>query len=213
LSDSAVADAKGAVGAPGAMIVIISGPSGVGKDTIIRWLKERAATPERHFVVTYKTRAPRAGEVEGVDYQFVDVAEFARLMEEGQLLEASEVHGHWSGTPRDQVEQALSEGRDAVLKIDVQGAEKVKALVPGVLRIFVAPPSEEVREERIVGRGTESAEDLARRKSDAEIEMRRQAEYDYVVVNETGKADKTARKIDRIIRQEHARHPRRRISL
>jgi guanylate kinase len=213
MTDTAIPDETAAVGAPGAMIVIISGPSGVGKDTIIRWLKAREASPQRHFVVTYKTRAPRAGEVEGLDYQFVDVEEFRRLMADGQLLEASEVHGHWSGTPRDQVERALAEGRDAILKIDVQGAEKIKTLVPGALRIFVAPPSEEVREERIVGRGTESAEDLARRKSDAEVEMRRRAEYDYIVVNETGKADKTARKIDRIIRQEHARHPRRRISL
>ena len=201
------------VGAPGAMIVIISGPSGVGKDTIIRWLKQRETSPPRHFVVTYKTRAPRDGEIEGVDYQFVSVAEFLRLMEEGRLLEASEVHGHWSGTPRDQVTEALTNGRDAILKIDVQGAEKVKALVPGALRIFVAPPSEAEREQRIIERGTETKEELARRRQDAEIEMRRRSEYDHVLVNETGQANETAQKIHGIIEQEHARHPRRRVSL
>jgi len=205
--------AEKVLGAPGAIIVIISGPSGVGKDTIIRWLKQREASPERHFVVTYKTRSPRDGEVEGVDYQFVSVDEFRRLMEEGRLLEASEVHGHWSGTPRDQVEEALTSGRDVILKIDVQGAEKVKSLVPGALRIFVAPPSEAEREQRITERGTETKEELARRRKDAEIEMRRRSEYDHVLVNETGQANETAQKIHRIIEQEHARHPRRRVSL
>ncbi len=202
-----------AEGAPGAMVVIISGPSGVGKDTIIRWLKQREAAPPRHFVVTYKTRAPREGEVEGVDYQFVSVEEFRRLMESGRLLEASEVHGHWSGTPRDQVVEALTSGRDAILKIDVQGAEKIKTLVPGALRIFVAPPSEEEREQRITERGTETEEELARRREDAEIEMRHRPEYDHVVINETGQARETARRIHKIIKSEHARHPRRRVSL
>ena len=213
MSDAIVEAVETEVGAPGAMIVIISGPSGVGKDTIIRWLKGREATPERHFVVTYKTRAPRQGEIEGVDYQFVSVEQFRELMDAGRLLEASEVHGHWSGTPRDQVVEALAAGRDAILKIDVQGAEKVKALVPGALRIFVAPPSEEAREQRINERGTETKDELSRRRRDAEIEMRRRSEYDHVVVNETGQARESAEKIDRIIKQEHARHPRRRISL
>lgn len=200
-------------GAPGAMIVIISGPSGVGKDTIIRWLKQRKASPARHFVVTYKTRSPRDGEIHGLDYQFVSVDGFHRLMEEGRLLEASEVHGHWSGTPRDQVVDALTSGRDVILKIDVQGAEKVKAMVPGALRIFVAPPSEAEREQRITERGTETEEELTRRRKDAEIEMRRRSEYDHVLVNETGQARETARRIHQIIKQEHARHPRRRVSL
>lgn len=201
------------VGAPGAMVVIISGPSGVGKDTIIRWLKQWPAQPERHFVVTYKTRAPREGEVEGVDYQFVSLEEFARLIHEGQLLEASATHGHWNGTPRDQVAAALTSGRDAILKIDVQGADKVKALVPDVLRIFVAPPSDEAREERLARRGTETEAEIEVRNRDAELEMERSDEFDYVVVNETGQAERTARMIDEIIKLEHARHPGRRVIL
>ena len=213
-ADPAGADleAGGIVGAPGAMIVIISGPSGVGKDTIIRWLKQRTAMPERHFVVTYKTRAPREGEIDGVDYQFVSVDEFKRLMEEGRLLEASEVHGHWSGTPRDQVAEALASGRDAILKIDVQGADKINGLVPDALRIFVAPPSEAEREHRIAGRGTETEAELERRRRDAEVEMRHRDTYNHVVVNLTGQARRTAGKIHRIIKQEHARHPLRQIS-
>ncbi|CAN5544803.1 guanylate kinase [soil metagenome] len=198
-------------GTPGAMIVIISGPSGVGKDTIIRTLRERHPDDRRHFVVTYKTRSPRRGETAGVDYQFVNVDEFLRLLVEGELLEASEVHGHWSGTPRDQVATALAEGRDAILKIDVQGADKVKAVVPDALRIFVAPPSAEDRRRRLADRATETAQEQAQRNRDAEREMAHMAEYDHVVVNETDRVEQTADQIDRIIRSEHALHPDRRI--
>jgi len=202
-----------AVGKPGAMIVIISGPSGVGKDTIIRTLRQRHPSPDRRFVVTYKTRSPRLGEVAGVDYHFVSVEEFLRKQVEGDLLEASEVHGHWSGTPRDQVAQALATGCDAVLKIDVQGAEKIKALVPQALRIFVAPPSADARQARLARRGTETPEEQARRNRDAELEMARMDEYDHVVVNETGQVERTAQQIDEIIRLEHELHPDRRIVL
>jgi guanylate kinase len=201
------------VGAPGAMIVIISGPSGVGKDTIIRELKERYPDPRRHFVVTYKSRRPRTGEIDGVDYHFISSAEFERLRAAGGLLEASLVHGDWSGTPRDQVEQAISAGRDAILKIDVQGAEQIKALVPDALRIFVAPPSAADRVRRLAERATETAEEQARRNADAELEMAQMAAFDYVVVNETDRAEQTARAIDEILAGEHARHPDRRIAV
>jgi guanylate kinase len=199
------------MGAPGAMIVIISGPSGVGKDTIIRTLRRRHPDPGRHFVVTYKTRQPRNGEVSGVDYHFVSLDDFLRLQVEGELLEASEVHGHWSGTPRAQVAAALAEGRDAILKIDVQGADKIKALVPEALRIFVAPPSPEDRVQRLAERATETPAEQAQRNLDAEREMAHKDDYDYVVVNETGQVDRTAEQIDAIIRQERARHSDRRI--
>jgi guanylate kinase len=195
------------------MVIIISGPSGVGKDTIIRVLRERHPDPRRQFVVTYKTRAPRRGEVAGVDYNFVTIDDFLRMQVEGEFLEASEVHGHWSGTPRDQVLAALVEGRHAILKIDVQGADKIKALVPEVLRIFVAPPSMSEREKRLAGRGTESAEEFAQRNRDAEYEMSRAVDYDHVVVNETGRVEDTARRIDEIIREEERANAHRRITL
>jgi guanylate kinase len=200
-------------GKRGAMVVIISGPSGVGKDTIIRLLMERHPGDGRRFVVTYKSRAPRRNEVEGHDYQFVTVDEFRRLLADGALLEASEVHGHWSGTPRDQVVAALRAGRDALLRIDVQGADKIKALIPDAVRIFVAPPSAEVRERRLAERATESAEEQAKRNLDAEAEMARAADFDYVVVNETDQPEATADQIDSIIHQEHERHPDRQIKL
>ncbi len=200
-------------GTPGAMVVIISGPSGVGKDTILRHLREIPAQPERHFVVTFKTRSPREDEVDGVHYNFVDTDDFRALERDGRLLEASEVHGHWSGTPRDQVVDALCGGRDAILKIDVQGADIVKGLVPDALRIFVAPPSDEDLEARLVGRGTETPQELQRRNADAEMEMKRRADYDYVVVNETDEAVATATEIDRIIRHEHNLFPDRRVTL
>ncbi len=194
------------------MIVIISGPSGVGKDTIIRTLRERHPDSRRRFVVTYKTRQPRSGEIGGEDYHFVSIDEFLRMQVEGELLEASEVHGHWSGTPRDQVAAALASGCDAILKIDVQGADKIKALVPEALRIFVAPPSMEDRARRLARRATETAEEQAQRNRDAEMEMARAADYDYVVVNETGEVERTAAQIDQIIRRERERHADRRIS-
>ncbi|HEY5488882.1 MAG TPA: guanylate kinase [Candidatus Limnocylindrales bacterium] len=202
---------KRVIGQAGAMIVIISGPSGVGKDTILRCLRQEASDPPRHYVVTYKTRLPRPNEVEGIDYQFITTDEFEKLLAKGRLLESALVHGDWSGTPRDQVVEALTSGRDAILKIDVQGAEAIHDIVPDALRIFVAPPDEAQLEARLRGRGTETPEELARRNADAEEELRRRAEFDYVVVNENNKADRTAEQIDEIIRHEHHLYPDRRI--
>jgi guanylate kinase len=212
MTDSGVAMIEQVVGAPGAMVVIISGPSGVGKDTILDSLKTRPATPDRHFVVTYKTRPPRSNEVHGIHYNFVSEDEFRRLDEAGELLEASQTHDHWAGTPRDQVVAAVRAGRDAILKIDVNGADKVKSQIQDALLIFVNPPSSEELERRIVGRRTESPDSLARRRRDAVLEMARAKDYDYVVTNFTDRAQETADEIDRIIREEHARHPSRRIT-
>jgi guanylate kinase len=202
-----------AAGAPGAMVVIISGPSGVGKDTIIRLLMERHPREERRFVVTYKTRLPRHDEIDGRDYNFVTVDRFRELLAASALLEASQVHGDWSGIPRDQVMGALKSGCDALLRIDVQGADKIKALIPDAVRIFVAPPSVDVQRRRLAGRGTESAEEQAKRNLDAEAEMARAADFDYVVVNETDQPEATADQIDEIIRHEHERAPDRQIKL
>ena len=121
------------------------------------------------------------------------------------------MHGNWYGTPRDQVQSALAAGRDAILKIDVQGAHKVHQKVRDALLIFVVPPSLEALQERLVGRSTESPADLERRRADAEYELSRAADYDHVVVNETDQVDRTAEQIDAIIAAEHARHPDRRI--
>jgi guanylate kinase len=201
------------VGAPAAQLVIISGPSGVGKDTILRALKARHPDRPRHYVVTYKTRDRRRSEIDGVDYHFVSEDEFARMRDRGAFLEATEVHGHWAGTPRDPVGEALEAGLDAVLKIDVRGADTVKEQVPDTLRIFVAPPSLEELVGRLRGRGTETVAEQERRRRDAALEVARQDDYDYVVVNETGRPERTADEIDAIITNERARHADRCIEL
>ena len=198
-------------GRPGAQLVIISGPSGVGKDSIIAAMQRRDPIHPRHYVVTCTTRRRREGEIDGVSYLFVRKEDFQRLRDNEALLEASEVHGNWYGTPRDQVQSALASGHDAVLKIDVQGARKVREAVPDALLIFVVPPSLEALRDRLVGRNTEATADVERRFQDAAHELARQHEYDHVVINETDLIERTAQAIDDIIAAEHERYPGRRI--
>ena len=198
-------------GAPGALLVIISGPSGVGKDTIIDALRRRDRQPAFHYVITCTTRAPRTGEVDGVSYHFLTVERFLGLRDAGELLEANEVHGNWYGTPRREVGAALAAGRDVILKIDVQGAQAVKERVPDALLVFVVPPSMEALFQRLRSRATESADELELRQRNAAIELARQGDYDRVVVNETGEVERTAAEIEAIIEQEKRRHASRRI--
>ncbi len=191
--------------------MIISGPSGVGKDTIIAAMQRREPPHPRHYVITVTTRARRPAEIAGVSYHFLSLADYQRLQAADGLLEASEVHGNWYGTPRDQVQSALASGRDAILKIDVQGADKIRSKVPDALLIFVVPPSLEELDARLVGRSTEQPRDLEIRRRNAAIELARRDEYDHVVVNATGRIDETAARIDAIIAAEHARSADRRI--
>jgi guanylate kinase len=198
-------------GAPGALLVILSGPSGVGKDTIIEALHARQRQPDYHYVVTCTTRSPRPGEVAGRSYRFMTPKAFHALRDAGELLESAEVHGNWYGTPRDDVREALAAGMDVILKIDVQGAQSVKELVPEALLIFLVPPSLEALFERLRARATESADELEVRQRNAAIELARQGDYDYVVVNETGQVERTAARIDEIIAAEKSRSPSRRV--
>jgi guanylate kinase len=192
---------------PGAILVIISGPSGVGKDTIIDALRRLPGARDYHYVVTATTRTQRPGEVDGVDYHFLDRDTFARLRAEGEFLEANEVHGNWYGTPRPQLRDALAAGRDVILKIDVQGAQVVKEKIPEALLIFLVPPSLEDLFQRLRSRATETADQLSVRQRNAAIELARQEDYDYVVVNETGQVERTAERILEIIGTEHRLHP------
>lgn len=213
LSEPTVREAE-AVDAPNpAILVIISGPSGVGKDTIIEALRRRQHDPEYHYVVTCTTRDKRPGEVDGVDYWFLDPQTFAAQRADGEFLEANEVHGNWYGTPRRQVREALAEGRDVILKIDVQGAQVVKEKIPGALLIFLIPPSLEDLFQRLLSRATETADELEIRQRNAAIELARQDDYDYVVKNETGQVAQTAELIDAIIAEEHLKHPDRRVEV
>jgi guanylate kinase len=208
---SVTAPAAPAEGSAGAMLVIISGPSGVGKDTIIDALRRRPRDPDYHYVVTCTTRARRPGEIEGVSYHFFDRERFLALREAGELLEANEVHGNWYGTPRAQVREALAGGHDVILKIDVQGAQVVKENVPEAVLIFIVPPSLETLFRRLKSRATETADQLELRQRNAAIELARQEDYDYIVENDDGQVEATAVRIDEIIADERARRPDRRV--
>lgn len=200
-------------GAPGALLVIISGPSGVGKDTIIDALRERPREPDYHYVVTCTTRHQRPGETPGVSYQFVTREQFAALREAGELLEWAEVHENWYGTPRHEVADSLAEGHDVILKIDVQGAKLVKQRIPEALLIFIVPPNLEALFQRLRSRATETADELEIRQRNAAIELARQGDYDRVVTNEDDQVERTAAEIEAIIAQEKRRNPERRIRI
>ena len=197
-------------GAPGAMLVIVSGPSGVGKDTVITALASMPAEPERHFVVTCTTRPRRPYEVDGVHYHFLDQQTFEERRTAGGFLESNNVHGYWYGTPRNEVREALVAGHDVVLKIDVQGAAVVKQKVPDALLVFLVPPSLEDLFSRLRNRATETADELDLRQRNAAIELARAEDYDYVVPNETDQVERTAERIDDIVLAEKAAHPDRR---
>lgn len=203
----------GCSGAPGAQVVIISGPSGVGKDTIIAALRDQCGHRDYHYVVTCTTRQPRDGELDGVHYRFLSARGFARKRDRGDLLEWAEVHGNCYGTPRDDVCRAVRSGQDAILKIDVQGAQAVKLRVPDALLIFIVPPSLQELFERLRSRATETADELELRQRNAAIELARKGDYDHVVVNETGQVGRTAARIVEIVEAERLSHPDRRIAL
>ena len=199
-----------ALGAPGAVLVIVSGPSGVGKDSVIEALREDPRVPDFAYVVTCTTRPRRPYEEDGVHYRFLSPKEFGRLREAGELLEANEVHGNWYGTPRTAVRDALMGGHDVILKIDVQGAAVVKQRVDDALLIFLVPPSLEDLFQRLQSRATESADELDTRQRNAALELARQDDYEHVVVNETGQIGRTAARIQEIVAAEKAAHPDRR---
>jgi guanylate kinase len=200
-------------GAPGALLLVISGPSGVGKDTVLAALKANHGHGDRHFVTTVTTRKPRHAESPGVDYHFVDLERFAELRDTGALLEWANNHGNWYGTPRDQVMQALADGRDAICKLDVKGATAIRALAPSAVTIFVKPPSREVLLRRLLRRGADTPDEIERRTTDADMELAMEPNYDHVVINHEDAVEETARRIDHIIELEHAEHPDRRVSL
>jgi guanylate kinase len=173
-------------GGPGgskAPVVVLSGPSAVGKSTVVRCLRERL--PDLHFSVSVTTRAPRPGEVDGVDYSFVTAEQFQQLIDEGALLEWAEIHGglHRSGTPAAPIREATEAGHPVLVEVDLAGARAVKKAMPEAITVFLAPPSWEELEQRLSGRGTETAEVMARRLATARAELTAQEDFDEVVVN------------------------------
>ena len=193
---------------PNPMLVVVSGPSGVGKSTIVAELARRR--PQVVPIVTATTREQRDGEIDGVHYHFMSEDEFADLRDNDGLLEHADNHGHWYGTPIDQVRGILAAGRDAILTISPEGARNVRRLVPDALLIFVMPPSMEDLTRRLQERGSESESSLQRRRRDAERWIAQADEYDAVVVNETGHPEEAAERIWEIIQAEARRDPPRR---
>jgi guanylate kinase len=193
------------------LLIVLSGPSGVGKDAVIMALK-RLGLPI-HFTVTVTTRSKRSNEVDGVDYCFTSPEEFVAMRERGELLEWALVHGNFYGTPVAQIRRALENSQDALLKIDVQGAAQVKKRIPDAVFIFLAPPSFEELIRRLCSRGTESESDRERRTNDAREEMRHLSAYDYVVVNWQGKLEQAVEQIKAIITAEKLRVHAREITL
>ncbi|BBX73939.1 guanylate kinase [Mycobacterium shinjukuense] len=168
--------------APG-RVVVLSGPSAVGKSTVVRCLRERI--PNLHFSVSATTRAPRAGEVDGVDYHFVTPARFQELIDRGELLEWADIHAglHRSGTLAQPVRAATASGVPVLIEVDLAGARAIKKAMPEAVTVFLAPPSWEDLEARLVGRGTETPDVIRRRLDTARIEMAAQSDFDEVVVN------------------------------
>jgi guanylate kinase len=164
-------------------VVVLSGPSAVGKSTVVRCLRDRL--PDLHFSVSVTTRAPRPGEVDDVDYSFVTAERFQQLIDDGALLEWAEIHGglHRSGTPAAPIREATEAGHPVLIEVDLAGAQAVKHAMPEVISVFLAPPSWEALEGRLSGRGTETAEVMARRLATARAELAAKDEFDVVVVN------------------------------
>jgi guanylate kinase len=163
-------------------LFVVSGPSGAGKGTIIRAALERR--PDILFSISATTRGPRPGERDGVDYHFIPEARFRAMIEAGEFLEWAEVYGALYGTPRAPVEEALEQGRDVLLELDIQGAIAVKDAIPEALLVFVEPPSMEALADRLRARGTEDADALARRIEAAYEEVKTGRRYDHIIVND-----------------------------
>ncbi|MFY0544470.1 guanylate kinase [Brevibacillus sp. H7] len=186
------------------LLLVLSGPSGVGKGTVCKALRERM--PNLVYSVSATTRAPRAGEVEGVNYFFKTKAEFEEMIRQDELLEWAEYVGNYYGTPRKFVEETLASGRDVILEIEVQGALQVKKKFPQGIFLFLAPPDLTELQNRIVGRGTESEETIRHRMEVAKSEIELMDHYDYVVVNDV--IDCACERIQAIITAEHLKKER-----
>ena len=163
-------------------LYIVTAPSGAGKTTLVRLLL--GSDSGIRVSISLTTRAPRAGEKDGREYHFVDVQDFLGRVGRGEFLEWAEVHGNYYGTSKHWIEAEMTAGRDIVLEIDWQGAQQVRQTFPEAISVFILPPSLEALSERLSGRGTDSAETIARRIAAAREEMRHVEEFDYVIIND-----------------------------
>ena len=185
------------------LLIVLSGPSGAGKDAILSRMRELGLL--FHYTVTATTRPKRAGEKEGTDYCFLPEEEFQRMLQTGALLESAKVYGHWYGVPKQQVEQALDEGKDVILKIDVQGAATIRKLLPDAVLIFLTLPGIEDYEQRLRQRKTESDAELKVRLGRVGEEMKSLPLFDYLVLNNQGELDAAVANIRAIVAAEKCR--------
>jgi guanylate kinase len=181
-----------------AKVFVITGPSGVGKGTLISRILERV--PDLELSVSATTRRPREGEVDGRDYHFLEPAEFDRLAREGAFLEYATYSGNRYGTLRSEVEKRLAAGKSVVLEIEVQGARQVRAAMPESVQVFIGPPDPSDLRRRLEGRGTDGREAIDRRLRTAEDELEAEGEFDHVVVND--EVERAASDLERIVRAE-----------
>jgi guanylate kinase len=196
---------------PKPLLIVISGPSGVGKDTVIQRMKERNLP--FYFVVTAATREPRPNEVDGLDYFFVTHDKFAEMIEKDELLEYAIVYNDYKGIPKKQVREAIESGKDVVMRLDVQGAETIRKLEPDALLIFLTARNEKELINRLKQRKTETPEGINLRIATARQELKRVKEFDYAVINREHQLDETVDTILSIICAEHHRTDHREVSL
>jgi guanylate kinase len=193
------------------LLVVFSGPSGVGKDTVMDGLHD--VLPDLHFAVTATTRPPRPGEIDGVSYFFLTKQQYDAMLDRDELLAPAQVHGNWYGAPLQPLRAAFEAGKDVLLKIDVQGAISVRRRIPQAVFLFLAPPSRERLVERLGSRQTESPQELERRVRDASYEMAQLPHYDYCVVNRDDDLRGTIASVACVISAERLRINRQPINL
>lgn len=187
------------------LLVIISGPSGVGKDAILVRMREKGLP--FFYSVTATSREKRPGEVDGVDYHFIEKDEFEKMIANGEFLEWANVYGNLYGVPKNTIKEAIAEGKDAIVKVDVQGAMTIKRLEPDAVSIFITPPSMQELERRLVERKTESGTNLERRLKTAKEEMQNQYSFDHIVISKRNEIDAAIEEIQTIIQGERT-HPK-----
>jgi guanylate kinase len=196
---------------PAPLLIVLSGPSGVGKDSVLKRMKEQGYP--FHFVVTATTRPRRPGEVDGRDYLFITDEQYRQWLAQGEFLEHAQVYDHNYGVPKQQVRDAWARGQDVILRVDVQGAATIKRIVPEAVFIFLAAASLDELMYRLVERKTETGADLEKRMATARAEMQRLNDFDYVVINSDECLDKAVRQILAIIQTEKCRVRPRQITL
>ena len=196
---------------PNPLLIVISGPSGVGKDSVLDMMKARGLP--FHFVITATTRKPRADEVDGVDYFFLSQDEFARMIDDGELLEYAVVYKDYKGIPKSQVRKALASGKNVIMRVDVQGAETVRDLVKDALLIFLTPQDEEELINRLKKRNTETKESLKLRIATTRQEYKKIDLFDYIVINKDDHLDEAVDAIEAIIKAEQHRVHQREVHL